>query len=172
MIINNINSPLTSSIGRLFDGVAGLLGFDKNITYEGDAAIYMERISDRKEEGYYNYIINNKDNKFIISTDKMIKLIINDIKNNTSFNIIAKRFHNTIVKFTCDMCLKIRENKGINKVALSGGVFINKLLLTQITNELRKLEFEVYSNKIIPTNDSGISVGQVVVAASRMEEEL
>ena len=172
MIMANINSPLTSSMGRLFDGVAGLLGFNRKITYEGEAAIYLERIADNKTTKCYDYSIDNLDNRLIVNTDKIIISILNDIKMNVELSVISTKFHNTIVKFTCDMCLKLREINSINKVALSGGVFANELLLTKITSDLIELGFKVYSNKIIPTNDSGISVGQVVVVNSKIEESI
>ena len=171
MINGNINSPLTSSMGRFFDGVAGLLGFTEKITYEGEAAIYLENIADVNSKESYKYSIDNIEDKLVVNTDNIIKSIIEDMENNIEKEIISRKFHNTIVEFTCEICCEIRSISKINKVALSGGVFANELLLENTTNKLTSLAFEVFSNNRIPTNDSGISVGQVVIAASRIEEE-
>ncbi len=172
MISGNINSPLTSSMGRLFDGVAGILGFNHKITYEGEAAIYLENIADVDCKESYKYSIDNIEGKLVVNTDSIIKSILEDIKENIKIELISKKFHNTIVNFTCEICCKVRSISNINSVALSGGVFANKLLLENITIKLNDLGFKVFSNNIIPTNDSGISVGQVLVAASKIEGEI
>lgn len=170
MIEKGINSPQTSSIGRLFDGVAYLLGFNSKITFEGEAAIYLENIADCKEVSEYDFKIGLIDRKYVINTDEIFIGIIEDLKALVSKEVISKKFHNTVIKFTVDLCVRLGEEYGIKKVALSGGVFQNKILLEGIYNSLRKKEFIVYINKQIPCNDGGISLGQMVVA-NEMEME-
>lgn len=164
MIKNNINSPLTSSMGRLFDCAASLIGFNRRVTFEGEAAIFLENISDRTNAERYKYGINKINEKYIIDTNNIIKGIISDIKNNVKKEVIASKFHNSIVNCTVDMCKKIRKESNINAVALSGGVFQNIILFEGIYNGLIAEGFEVFTHKKIPCNDSGISVGQLMAA--------
>lgn len=164
MIKNNINCPLTSSMGRLFDSIAALLGFNRRVTFEGEAAIFLENISDKTRVESYKYEINKINEKYIIDTDNIIKGIINDIKSNIGKEVIAIKFHNSIINCTVEMCKKIREESNINAVALSGGVFQNIILFEGIYNGLISEGFEVFTHKKIPCNDSGISFGQLMVA--------
>lgn len=167
LIKKDINSPKTSSMGRFFDAVACLLGFNGKITFEGEAAIYLENIAYVKELDSYDFNIDLINEIYIINTDKVIIGIIKDLEEKISKQVIAMRFHNTIIKFTVDLCIKISEYYGIKKVALSGGVFQNKILLESIYNNLREKGFIVYINREIPCNDEGISLGQLVIANER-----
>jgi len=167
MIRKDINSPKTSSMGRFFDAVAYLLGFNKKVTFEGEAAIYLENIASKEEISSYDFDIDLVNGKYIINTDKIIIGIIKDLKEKISREVISMVFHNTIIKFTVDMCIKISENCGIKKVALSGGVFQNKILLQGIYNRLKSKGFIVYINKEVPCSDGGISLGQMVIANER-----
>lgn len=164
MIDKNINSPETSSIGRLFDGVSALLGLIQEVSFEGEAAINLENISNEKINDFYKYNISNEENILIIKLNDFIREIIDDIRLKISNDIISAKFHNTIVEITNDMAKKIRKISNINVVALSGGVFQNKILLEKTVKKLEESGFNVYTNKIIPCNDSGISLGQLVIA--------
>ncbi|CAH2213307.1 carbamoyltransferase HypF [Tepidibacter aestuarii] len=164
MIKNDLNSPETSSMGRLFDAVSALTGLKRQITYEGEAAINLESIADKEEKGTYNYDIDYINDTYIVNTDNIIKNILSDIHNNICTSIISKRFHNTVISFSVDMCKIIREKSGINSVALSGGVFQNEIILKGIYSELLNNGFEVYTHGEIPCNDGGISIGQLVIA--------
>lgn len=167
MIKKDINSPKTSSMGRLFDAVAYILGFNKRVTFEGEAAIYLENIASGNNIGSYKFSIDFINENYIINTDSIITGIIEDLKKRTSKEVISMRFHNTIINFTLDVCEKLSKDYGMKKVALSGGVFQNKILLNGIYNALRKRDFSVYINKQIPCNDQGISLGQLVIANER-----
>jgi len=171
MIKNNINSPKCSSMGRLFDAVSGMLGFLGGVTFEGEAAILLENIADENEKGSYDYEITYQDKDYIINTSKIIQEIIHDINNGVGFDIISKRFHNTVIDFTVKMCSILRETLNINKVVLSGGVFQNEIILKGIYEKLNYEGFEVYTHKSIPCNDSGICLGQIVIANSKFKEE-
>jgi hydrogenase maturation protein HypF len=170
MIKKDINAPKTSSIGRFFDAVAYLLGFNKKVTSEGEAAIYLENIASIGEEGSYDFEIYLLEEKYIIDTDKIITGIIEDLIRGVPKEIISMVFHNTIIKFTVALCLKISEEYKLKKVALSGGVFQNQILLEGIDYSLNRNGYTVYTNKQIPCNDGGISLGQIVIANEREME--
>lgn len=171
MIRKEINCPKTSSMGRFFDAVAYLLGFNKEVTFEGESAIYLESIVSALEIGSYDYDIELINGKYIINTDNIIIEIIKALKEQTPKEVISMQFHNTIIKFTVDLCVRISEEYEIKKVALSGGVFQNKILLNGIYTSLNKKGFTVYTNKQIPCNDGGISIGQLVIANEREKVE-
>lgn len=164
MIKKDINCPKTSSIGRFFDGAAWLLGFNRKVTFEGEAAIYLENIADKNETYSYEISIDYKDKEYVIETKGVIKAMINDILTNTPREIIAKRFHNTIINFTVKICSMIREKYALEKVALSGGAFQNKILLEGVYSGLVANGFKVYTNKEVPCNDGGVSLGQIAIS--------
>lgn len=84
---------------------------------------------------------------------------------------LARRFHRSLVVMFCDLCQRIREISGLSQVALSGGVFQNRLLLEEVVNELQANGFHVYLNRRVPPNDGGLSLGQLAVAAARLAAE-
>nr|WP_132245389.1 carbamoyltransferase HypF [Marinisporobacter balticus] len=167
IIKNNINSPKCSSMGRFFDAVSALIGFKGKVTFEGEAAILLENKADQNEAGTYDYDIEYINRTHRVNTDKIIKGIIEDINQHISDARIAKKFHNTVIDFSVKICGIIGQKHHINKVALSGGVFQNEILLKGIYEKLVSKGFEVYIHKYIPCNDSGISLGQLVVASSK-----
>ena len=200
IIDNKINTPLTSSMGRLFDGVASLLGFEEKVSYEGEATIYLQNLAEtfirgisnntefkdsstkiednsyknsckNSDENYYNYGLCEKDGMNIISANEIIKSILTDIKNGMNKEEIAMKFHNTIVEASLEICIKLRGKYKINTVALSGGVFQNEILLERLYMKLSKNNFKVLTHKTIPSNDSGVSIGQLVIANARIREK-
>ena len=164
MIDRRINSPLTSSCGRLFDAVSSLIGIKDEVSYEGQAAMEMESICASEIEEGYGFNIYKENGEFIIDPNKIFKDIINDLKKGIKKEIIAAKFHNTIADFTVNLCSKIRKNTGINKIALSGGVFQNCYLVEKVIYLLEENNFQVYIQRKVPPNDGGISLGQAVVA--------
>jgi hydrogenase maturation protein HypF len=164
MILKNINSPLTSSMGRFFDAVAYILGFNRKVTFEGEAAIYLENIAYGNSKAYYEFEIEEKENQYVINTNYIIDSILKDLKKLIKKEVIAMKFHNTIIKFTEAMCIKLYNDYDINKVALGGGVFQNNILYERIYNNLTAKGFRVYTNNKVPCNDGGISLGQIVIA--------
>ncbi|MPM58645.1 Carbamoyltransferase HypF [bioreactor metagenome] len=172
MLNNNINSPLSSSMGRFFDGVSGMLGFEDKITFEGEACIALENLAQKYVEcnDFYKFNINYLNNEFIIDHNSIVKSILEDIKDNKPLDLIAIKFHNTVVEFSLDLCKKIRSLYKINKVALSGGVFQNNIIFTKLHNKLEEEKFQVLTHKLLPCNDSSISVGQLIIANNRREK--
>jgi len=164
MIDKNINSPLTSSCGRLFDAVSSLIGIRDEITYEGQAAMELESFCASGIKERYKFRIHKEGEEFIIDPQQIFIDIIKDLKEGIDKKIIAAKFHNTVAEFTLNLCGKIRENTGINEVALSGGVFQNKYLTEKVVFLLEDKRFKVYIQRKVPPNDGGISLGQAVIA--------
>jgi hydrogenase maturation protein HypF len=166
MIDRKINSPLTSSCGRLFDAVSSLIGIRDKVSYEGQAATEMEFLCIPGIKEKYGYNVYKEEEKFIIEPKRIFIEIINDLERGISREVMATKFHNTVVDFTVNLCDKIRENTNINKVALSGGVFQNQYLTEKVISLLEDDRFEVFIQRKVPPNDGGISLGQAVVAGS------
>lgn len=167
MIDKNINSPLTSSCGRLFDAISSLIGIRDEISYEGQAAMELESFCASGIKERYKFCIYKEGMEFIIDPQEIFIEIIKDLKEGIDKKIMAAKFHNTVAEFTLNLCGKIRENSGINKIALSGGVFQNKYLTEKVVSLLEDKGFKVYTQSKVPPNDGGISLGQAVVAGLR-----
>ncbi len=160
------NTPLTSSMGRLFDAVAALSGVRGVIEYEAQAAIDLEMLAydAPNENGYYPYSLEKKDGISMIKVRYLLEVIIKDILNATPKSIIAARFHNTVAQMILEICQSIATETGIKRAALSGGVFQNRLLSRKTVSLLESAGFEVYTHRQVPCNDGGISLGQAVIA--------
>jgi hydrogenase maturation protein HypF len=178
MIAQHLNCPPTSSLGRLFDAVAALIGLRSEVLYEGQAAIELEMIA-RKYEGsiyreqadIYPYTISMRDQMpATLDVVPMFRAIVHDLQHGISTSQIASRFHNTIAELLATACFNAREQTGLHVVALSGGVFQNKLLLERLMQRLKEMAFQVYINRRVPPNDGGISLGQIAVAAAHMQK--
>lgn len=163
MIDKNINSPLTSSCGRLFDAASSLIGIRDEINYEGQAAMELESFCASGIKERYKFCIYKEGKEFIIDPQEIFIDIIEDLKKGIDKKIMAAKFHNTVAEFTLNLCGKIRENNGINKIALSGGVFQNKYLTEKVVSLLEDKGFIVYIQRKVPPNDGGISLGQAVI---------
>ena len=164
MLEKNISSPITTSCGRLFDGVAGICGFKNKVNYEGQAAIEFEQQINNCVDDFYNFKIVERDEKFILDWEEMIFQLINDIKLDKSISIISEKFHQGLVNGLHELLKKVRIKFNINKVVLSGGVFMNMFLLKKLENKLINDNFIVFTHKKVPTNDGGIALGQIVIA--------
>lgn len=172
IIKKDINSPKASSIGRLFDAVAALLGFDAKITFQGEAAIDLENLCCRDDQSFYQYNISLEDGIYIIDCKSLIKSVVIEVIDGIDKELIARRFHNTIIKFTIELCEILRKEYNLSSVVLSGGVFQNEILLINIYKELIKRDFKVYIHEQIPANDEGISIGQMIIGNEILKKEL
>lgn len=174
MVERGINSPLTSSCGRLFDAVSSIIGVCDIVSYDAQAAIELEMIASTGIQESYDYeIIDSKDrNPILIDVREMIRNIVYDLNMGISQGIISAKFHNTIVDFIVKVCEKMRYDFSINNVVLGGGSFQNNYILTKLCKNLDEKEFNLYFHKKIPTNDGGISLGQAVIANFLQENEL
>ncbi|SNR67060.1 carbamoyltransferase HypF [Desulfurobacterium atlanticum] len=159
MVERKINSPLTSSMGRLFDGICAIAGIRRKVSYHAQGAILLEQAalkSDTKKS--YSFKIEGN----VINWEPALKEIVQDIKKGLPVEIIARKFHNAVANMIVDTALLLRKTYGINSVALSGGVFQNGLLIETVLPELKDKGLKTYTHQIVPTNDGGISLGQVI----------
>ncbi|HYX49249.1 MAG TPA: carbamoyltransferase HypF, partial [Ktedonobacteraceae bacterium] len=177
MIEKGINCPPTSSLGRLFDAVAALIGLRSEVLYEGQAAIELEILarqqpgsSDKEFSAIYPFTMRMRDQMpAILDVAPMFRAIVGDIQQGMPNSKIAYRFHFTIAELLASACFNARELTGLHNVALSGGAFQNQLLLEQLVQRLEEMAFQVYINRRVPPNDGGISLGQIAVAAAHMQ---
>jgi hydrogenase maturation protein HypF len=162
-IEHGVNAPLTSSAGRLFDAVAALLGVRQRARYEAQAAMELEALVDPTADGAYPVIIGDGA-PAVIDTRPVIRGVVADVLAGVAAPVIAARFHWTMAAMVSKMCERIREATGLNRVALSGGVFQNVTLLDAAARRLIDDGFEVFTHELVPANDGGIALGQAAVA--------
>lgn len=169
MLEAGVNSPPTSSTGRLFDAVAALVGLRDRVNYEGQAAIELEQLAWRApaagwdaSSGYPARV----DGPLLRGTD-LVRGVLTDIGSGVETSIIAARFHSGLIDLLARAADAARALTGLGTVALSGGVFQNALLLAGLCDSLEARGFEVLTHSRVPPNDAGISLGQVTVAIAR-----
>jgi hydrogenase maturation protein HypF len=168
-----LNSPLTSSMGRLFDAVSGLLGGPAMSTYEGQAAIELEmlaRPSFARETTPYPYAVE-EGAALTLDLRPTITAIVTDRRSGAPTADIAARFHRTVIAAVTDVCERLRAQGAPNDVALGGGCFQNLLLLEGIVETLAGRGFTVYVHSRVPPNDGGLSLGQAWVAIEALKVE-
>lgn len=164
MLERNINSVQTSSCGRLFDAVASMIGLRQEVTFEGQAAIELEMIAAAGCDDTYRFEIDSGKTAQI-DMRPMIRELVWDIRKGVNNAVIASRFHNTMAAVVSQMCGRIRQMDGLNRVCLSGGTFQNIYLLERSVTKLRANGFEVFLHSEVPPNDGGIALGQAVIAS-------
>ncbi|NWG02854.1 MAG: carbamoyltransferase HypF [Syntrophaceae bacterium] len=167
-IEKKINTPWTSSMGRLFDAISSLLSIRDEVHYEGQAAIELEMIANHEVKENYPFHIQKDERPMVIHLTEMIRGIVHDLMEGMSSSIISGKFHRTIACLIIETCETIRSNERLNRVVLSGGVFQNIFLLSLVTEGLRRSGFEVYTHHLVPPNDGGISLGQAVIGHTRL----
>ncbi|MGD9492419.1 MAG: carbamoyltransferase HypF [Bacteroidales bacterium] len=161
-IDKKINTPLTSSSGRLFDAVAALINLCPVSQFHAEAPMRLESVIDKSVDDSYPFAIDET-----MCFEPTFRAILQDMKKQTGIPVIAAKFHNMIVAATIEMASAMKKECDSNKVVLSGGTFQNKYLLGKLEHKLAKQGFEVFTNQRIPTNDGGIALGQLVIAAAR-----
>ncbi len=159
---HNLNSPLTSSAGRLFDAVAALAGVRQRVNYEGQAAIELEALCDPQETAAYEFLPGEQ-----AQLEGGLEALLADIRSGVEVGRVAARFHNGLANLVCQTCLQFRKETGVRQVGLSGGVWQNITLLQKTLGLLRAQGFEVLLHRQVPANDGGLALGQAVVAAQR-----
>jgi hydrogenase maturation protein HypF len=160
-IERKINTPLTSSMGRLFDAASALIGVRQKVTYEGQAAIELEAWVDPTETGSYPFDLRSD----IIDPAPFWTALLDDWRDGTATPILAARIHNSVAQLCLELCQAVRSETGSRIAALSGGVWQNRFLLEQVKTRLEKEHFEVFIHHQVPANDGCIALGQVMVAA-------
>ena len=161
-----INSPETSSMGRLFDAVSGLLGLRGVVNYEGQAAIELEALADRDGDQSYEFELGAKEST--IKAENVIRRAVEDLLDGVPPAIVSGKFHLGVARLIGSLALRLRDKRRLNRVALSGGVFQNMLLLEMTCQLLKQDGFEVFTHARVPPNDGGISLGQAAVANARI----
>jgi hydrogenase maturation protein HypF len=170
-LAEGLNSPLTTSAGRLFDAVAAALDVCRLRTYEGQPAMELEMAADETENGFYPAAVEEAPDTLVLDTLAIFQAVVRDRLAGVPTGVIAARFHNSLARLLADACGLIRERTGLNLVALSGGVMQNALLFTRLHRALTALGFEVLTHTLTPPNDGSISLGQVAVAAAQIKNE-
>ena len=159
-------SPTTTSVGRLFDAVAAILGVRDHINYEGQAAVELEQLADLRETSAYPMAIEEGD-PFQLAGADLVRAVVADLRAGVARPLVAARFHNGLAAAAVAACERLREGTGLGAVALSGGVFQNVLLTERVVAGLERGGFRVLTHSRVPANDGGISLGQAVVAGAR-----
>jgi hydrogenase maturation protein HypF len=164
MIRRRRNTVETSSCGRLFDAVAAIVGLCARVSFEGQAAIQIETISEAGATAHYPFDIEMSE-PWQVDVRPAIRKIVKEVGIGVPSALISARFHNTIAAAAAEGCLRLRRSDGLNRVCLSGGTFQNAFLLCRLVAALRSHGFEVFLHSKVPPNDGGLSLGQAVVAA-------
>jgi hydrogenase maturation protein HypF len=175
MMEKKINSPITSSAGRLFDAVSSIMGIRDEVTFEGEAAIELEMralgpgaMGGVPPLSYSFRVVSGS--PAVIDTKPLIKAVVEDLKTGTPLPEISFRFHHTMKDIIVRVVKDAKASRGIDRVVLSGGVFQNSLLLNLTVDGLEEEGFKVWTNERVPTNDGGISLGQAAVALERLKK--
>jgi hydrogenase maturation protein HypF len=166
MIHKGLNAPLTSSLGRLFDGVAAIVGLKRKVAFEGQAAMLLEMAAGDESGESYPYEWLESSGIREIDPAPIIQGVVGDLLEKRPTALISARFHRTLIRLFTDLCRSLRSETDLDRVALSGGVFQNNRLWTGLMAALQGEGFTVYTHRQVPANDGGISLGQAVVAAS------
>jgi hydrogenase maturation protein HypF len=162
-LARGINTPRTTSMGRLFDAAAALAGLAPTVRYEAQAACELEAAADRQETGAYPFTIGEAE----IDPRPALAALLADRRRGVSLATVAARFHNGVAALVADACQRLRQAHGLTTVALSGGVWQNLLLLDRAVSGLEAAGFTVLVHRRVPANDGGLALGQAAVAAAR-----
>jgi hydrogenase maturation protein HypF len=160
-----LNTVPTSSIGRLFDAVASLMGVRHVVTYEAQAAIEMEGAAE-DDAAAYAFGLSHQNDVTLINPAPVLTAIVDDLRAGIGVGPIAARFHNAVATCMVDVCVALRETTGLNTVVLSGGVFQNIRLLHAALVRLRAEGFNTLTQRVVPANDGGLALGQAVIGST------
>ncbi len=164
MLNRSLNSPITSSCGRLFDAVAALAGLRDSVSYEGQAAIELEQVLHPGDEAYRGELTRDRDG-WIIDPFPMVAAVVRDVRAGRAAGSISCRFHNGLVALLAQSVETISREMGLNRIVLSGGVFQNAYLSERLERKMTARGLEVYGHEQVPANDACISLGQVHIGA-------
>jgi hydrogenase maturation protein HypF len=168
MLERHLNTPMTSSAGRLFDAVAALAGLRDRVSYEGQAAIELEWLANAvPADGSYPFdlLTETATIPLVVDTRPLVQAIARDVSTAQKAGRIARRFHTTLVDIIVAVCQRLRAAAGPSVVVLSGGVFLNALLTREACAALGAAGFRVYRHRLVPPSDGGLSLGQLAIAA-------
>lgn len=169
-------SPLTTSVGRLFDAVAAIAGLRARAGYEGQAAIELEAVARLDERAAYPLDLieqggaAGRGDVLVLDPGETIRALLADLRAGVAVGDVSARFHNALAASTASACIAAAEAHGVAGAVLSGGVFQNRLLLERTAGRLRAAGLRALVPERLPPNDGGISYGQAAVAAARLGE--
>ena len=168
MMEQRVNSPLTSSCGRVFDAVAALIGIRQEVTYEAQAAIELEMCArSSSETDGYPLAIHRQNGHWQIDACPLFGAIVEDLSRKVCAETISRRFHNGLIETLERLACLLRQESSINQICLSGGTFNNSLVFEHLIRKLESDGFEVFTHSEVPAGDGGLSLGQALVAAHR-----
>jgi hydrogenase maturation protein HypF len=168
LVRSGLASPLTTSMGRLFDAVAALCGVRLEVSYEGQAAAELEAACDPSERGVYPLPLLREEERIVLDARETVLAVARDVQAGAGAERIAARFHNAVATATACACVLLAGRRGIETVVLGGGSFQNRLLLESVVANLRHAGLRVLVPERLPPNDGGISYGQAAVAAAQL----
>ena len=163
-----VASPLTTSMGRLFDAVAALCGIRAEVNYEGQAAVELEACCEPGERGAYAFAFEGD---LVMDARPVVAELVGELERGVAVPLVAARFHNAVARATARACVLAAERGATETVALSGGVFQNRRLLEHTSKLLGAAGLRVLVAERLPPNDGGIAYGQLAVAAARLAAE-
>jgi hydrogenase maturation protein HypF len=169
MVSRGLNSPLTSSMGRLFDAAAALIGVRCDAIYEGQPAIELEAIADPSEAGAYRFDLIGAA-PVVIDPEPVVRDLLDDLAAGAHPSVMSARFHRAVVDVSVRVARDACAETGTRHVACSGGVFMNRLLLSGVGRGVEDAGLDLLAHRELPVNDGGISYGQAVVAWARRDE--
>lgn len=168
MIDQRLNAPMTSSVGRLFDAVAALCGAATSMSFEGQSAMWLESLAEQSvDDRRYPFTLDDAD-PLIIDTRPLIRAIYAELHRGVSTPVVARRFHTTLAEIAVTVVRTLSDRTGIERVALSGGVFANGILTVEVERMLASSGLIVYRQHQMPPGDGGLCLGQIAVAAARV----
>jgi hydrogenase maturation protein HypF len=172
LVEHGLNTPPTSSAGRLFDAVAALAGVPgtQRTTYEGQAAVELELTAEGQASRGYSFRLRPEGEGWVVETQEIVCGVVEDLLADGATREVSSRFHRTMAEVVVAGCERIREAGGTNAVALSGGTFQNMLLLKQVIGLLEEKGFEVYRHRRVPANDGGLALGQAILTDNFFRE--
>jgi hydrogenase maturation protein HypF len=166
-IEKQVNTVDSSSLGRVFDAVAALVGLGSYNHFDAQLPMALEAIIEREVEESYGFdLLSSNGEPVQLDLRKMIGQLIEDIRGRVDRGVVSAKFHNCIADALLAMAHKAREKTSLDTVALSGGVFCNRYLANRLIRLLKKSDFRVLFNREVPSNDGGIALGQAAIAAA------
>ena len=160
MLATGTNSPLSSGMGRLFDGVCAILGIRRRASYEGQGAVLLEAAADTRETGEYPFSFYDAQGILTLDWRDMIRALVSD---GAGAGVRAARFMNTLISAAAEQLRRVSKETGLGRVVLSGGVFQNMYIMNRLPERLRRMGLEVYTHSRVSCSDEGLSLGQLMI---------
>jgi hydrogenase maturation protein HypF len=177
MVERGVNSPLTSSAGRLFDAVAAIVGIADDAGYEGEAAILLEAAADLAERGAYEFALvaaapseSGAPGPLTIDPTPVLSAVLSDVAVRVPVGAISMRFHRAVVRCIVNVSEAAAQRVDTCYVALAGGVFMNRIVFGEAVRELSAAGLIPLTHMRLPVNDGAVSFGQAVVAWARRHD--